>query len=84
MFVPDIDFLRMEPKPFCLHRAEGANNHVKQWDAFVFARHPISVTYNELSAMLTILSFIFFLDSKNLPTKKNISYQYALLMYSFF
>jgi hypothetical protein len=59
VFAPDIDFLGMEPKPFSLHRAEAANNQVKQSDAFVFARHPISVTYNQLSAMLTILVHIF-------------------------
>jgi hypothetical protein len=43
----------MEPKPFRLHKTEGANNHVKQADAFIFARNPIGVTYNQLTAMLT-------------------------------
>jgi hypothetical protein len=48
----------MEPKPFCLHKTEGANNHIKQTDALVFARNPIGVTYNRLAAMLTIHIFI--------------------------
>jgi hypothetical protein len=43
----------MKVKPFCLHKTEGANNHVKQADAFLFARNPIGVTYNQLTAMLT-------------------------------
>ena len=43
----------MKVKPFCLHKTEGANNHVKQGDAFFFARNPIGVTYNQLTAMLT-------------------------------
>jgi hypothetical protein len=43
----------MEPKPFRLHKTEGANNHVKQADAFIFARNPIGVTDNQLTAMLT-------------------------------
>jgi len=43
----------MEPKPFRLHKTEGANNHIKQSDTFFFARNPIGVTYNQLAAMLT-------------------------------
>jgi hypothetical protein len=43
----------MEPKPFCLHKTEGANNHIEQGDAFLFARHPIGVTDNQFPAMLT-------------------------------
>jgi hypothetical protein len=43
----------MEPKPFRFHKAEGANNHIEQGDAVVFARNPIGVTYNQLVAMLT-------------------------------
>jgi len=43
----------MEPKPFGFHKTEGANNHVKQSDAFFFARNPIGVTYNQVPAMLT-------------------------------
>jgi hypothetical protein len=43
----------MEPKPFRLHKTEGANNHVKQADACFFARNPIGVTYDQLPAMLT-------------------------------
>jgi hypothetical protein len=43
----------MEPKPFRLHKTQRANNHVKQADAFIFTRHPIGVTYNQFSAMLT-------------------------------
>ena len=43
----------MKVEPFCLHRTEGANNHVKQPDAFFFARNSVGVTYNQLTAMLT-------------------------------
>jgi hypothetical protein len=43
----------MKVKPFCLHRTEGANNHVKQGDAIFFARNPIGITRNQLAAMLT-------------------------------
>ena len=34
----------MKVKPFGLHKTEGANNHVKQADAFFFARNPIGLT----------------------------------------
>jgi hypothetical protein len=53
LFAPKIDFLRMKVKPFCLHKTEGANNHIEQGNALIFARNPIGVTYNQLSAMLT-------------------------------
>jgi hypothetical protein len=53
MFASNIDFFRMEPKPFCLHRTERANNHIKQGDTVFFARNPIGVIYNQLTAMLT-------------------------------
>jgi hypothetical protein len=43
----------MKVKPFRLHKTEGANNHIEQGDALIFARHPIGVTYNQLVAMLT-------------------------------
>ena len=43
----------MKVKPFCLHTTEGANNNIKQSDACFFARNPIGVTYNQLTAMLT-------------------------------
>jgi hypothetical protein len=48
----------MEPKLFCLHKAEGANHQVKQSATFVFARHPINVIHDQLSAMLTSLDHI--------------------------
>ena len=44
----------MKVKPFGLHKTEGANNHVKQADAFFFARNPIGLTDNQLTAMLTV------------------------------
>jgi hypothetical protein len=53
LFAFKVDFLRMEPKPLCFHKTEGANNHIEQGDAFLFARHPVGVTYNQLSTMLT-------------------------------
>jgi hypothetical protein len=49
----------MEPKPFCLHETEGANNHIKQGDAFFYARNPIGITYNQFRAMLTNKIHIF-------------------------
>jgi len=50
----------MEPKPLRFHKTEGANNHVEQGDTFVFARHPIGITYNQLPAMFTNVIHIFF------------------------
>jgi hypothetical protein len=44
MFASNIDFLRMEPKPFGFHKTEGANKHIEQSDDFFFARNPIGVT----------------------------------------
>ena len=49
----------MEPKPFRFHKAEGANNHVEQGDALVFARNPIGVTHDQLVAMLTSVNHDF-------------------------
>jgi hypothetical protein len=49
----------MEPKPFGFHRTEGANNQIEQRDAFFFARNPMGVTYNQLTAMLTDAIHIF-------------------------
>jgi hypothetical protein len=43
----------MKVKLSCLHKTEGANNHIKQGDACFFARNPIGVTYNQVTAMLT-------------------------------
>jgi hypothetical protein len=43
----------MKVKLFCLDKTEGANNHIKQGDACFFARNPIGVTYNQVTAMLT-------------------------------
>ena len=53
MFASNVDLLRMEPKPLCLHKTERANDHVKQGDAIFFARNPIGVTYYQFPAMLT-------------------------------
>jgi hypothetical protein len=60
LFASKIDFLRMEPKPLRFHKTEGANNHVEQGDAFVFARHPIGVTDDQLPAMFTNVIHILF------------------------
>ena len=43
----------MKVKPFCLHKTEGANNHIEQGNALVFARNPIGVTYNQLVTVFT-------------------------------
>ena len=53
MFASNIDFLCMKVKSFRLHKTEGANNHIEQGDALVFARNPIGVTYYRLTAMFT-------------------------------
>ena len=53
MFASNIDFFRMEPKSFRLHRTEGANNDIKQDDPVFFTCNPIGITYNQLAAMLT-------------------------------
>jgi hypothetical protein len=43
----------MKVKPFCHHKTERANNHIKQANAFFFARNSVGVTYKQLTAMLT-------------------------------
>ena len=43
----------MKVKSFCLFKTEGANNHIEQGNALVFARNPIGVTYNRPTAMFT-------------------------------
>jgi len=43
----------MKPESLCFHKAQGANDHVKQSDAFFFARNPIGVTDNQFPTMLT-------------------------------
>ena len=43
----------MKVKPFRFHKTEGANNNIKQGDACFFARNPISITYNQVTAMFT-------------------------------
>jgi hypothetical protein len=53
MFASNIDFLCMKVKSLCLHETDGANNHIEQGDALVFARYPVGVTYDQLAAMLT-------------------------------
>jgi hypothetical protein len=53
VFALNIDFFRMKVQPFCRHKTERANNHIKQANAFFFARNSIGVTYKQLTAMLT-------------------------------
>jgi hypothetical protein len=43
----------MEAKPLRFHETQRANDHIEQGDAFLFARHPVGVTYNQLPTMLT-------------------------------
>jgi len=43
----------MKVKPFCLHKTEGANNNIKQGDACFFARNPIGIADNQVTAMFT-------------------------------
>jgi hypothetical protein len=72
MFASNIDFLRMKVKPFCLHKTEGANNHIEQGDAFFFARNPIGVTYNKLAAMLTSVIHDFLSLARKMPYRPNL------------
>jgi hypothetical protein len=69
LFASDMDFLRMESKPFCFHETEGANNHIQQSDTFIFARNPVRVTYNRLPAMLTNAIHIFLEGARNMPSE---------------
>jgi hypothetical protein len=57
----------MKVKPFCLHKTEGANNHIEQGNALIFARNPIGVTYNQLVAMLANVIHIFSSRARNMP-----------------
>jgi hypothetical protein len=43
----------MEPKSLGFHKTKATNNKIEQGDALIFAPHPIGVTNNQLSAMLT-------------------------------
>jgi hypothetical protein len=53
LFASQINFLRMEAKPFCFHKTERANNHIEQGYTLVFAHNPISITYDRLPTVLT-------------------------------
>jgi hypothetical protein len=67
MFASNIDFLCMKVKSLCLHKTEGANNHIEQGDAFFFARNPIGVTYDQLTAMLTSVIHDFLSLANKMP-----------------
>jgi hypothetical protein len=54
----------MEPKSLGFHRTKGANNKIEHGDAFLLARHPIGITYNQLTAMLTGAIHTFSLTRK--------------------
>jgi hypothetical protein len=62
----------MEPKPFRFHKAEGANNHIEQGDALVFARNPIGVTYDQLVAMLTSVIHDWASLASKMPYRTNL------------
>jgi hypothetical protein len=47
-----MDFFCMKPKPLGFHRTEGTNDKIEQRNAFIFARYPIGVPDNQLSAVL--------------------------------
>jgi hypothetical protein len=74
LFASNIDFLCMKVKSFCLHKTEGANNHIEQGDALVFARNPIGITYHQLTAMLTNVLHIFSKGASNMPPDRYIRY----------
>jgi hypothetical protein len=67
MFASNINFLCMKMKPFCLFKTGGANNHIEQGDALVFARYPVGVTYDQLAAMLTRVIHDFLLRANKMP-----------------
>ena len=43
-FALAVDLLRMEPESFGFDRAKGANDHIEQGDAALFARDAVSFT----------------------------------------
>jgi hypothetical protein len=57
----------MKVQPFCLHKTEGANNHIEQRNTLIFARHPVGVADNQLSAMLTAVIHIVPRCAMNMP-----------------
>jgi hypothetical protein len=59
LFASQIDFFRMEAKPFRFHETESANDHVEQGDALFFADNPIGITYDRFPAMLTNMFHVF-------------------------
>jgi hypothetical protein len=67
MFASNINFLCMKVKSFCLFKTEGANNHIKQSDAFFFARNAIGVTYYRPTAMLTSVIHDFLSLANKMP-----------------
>jgi hypothetical protein len=54
----------MEAKPLRFHRTKRANHHIEQSDALLFAPHPVGVTHNQLSTMLTNPIHILFVIGK--------------------
>jgi len=66
----------MKVKSLSLHETEGANNHIEQGDALVFARNPIGVTYNQLAAMLTSVIHNCLLLANKMPILGLIGRQY--------
>jgi hypothetical protein len=57
----------MEPKPFSFHTTKAANNKIEQGNALIFARYPIGIAYNQLSAMLTDVIHIVSRSAMNMP-----------------
>ena len=66
----------MKVKSLSLHKTEGANNHIEQGNALVFARNPIGVTYNQLAAMLTSVIHNCLLLANKMPILGLIGRQY--------
>jgi len=62
-----MNFLCMKVKPFCFHKTEGANDHIKHGNACIFARNPIGVTYYRPTAMFTSVIHIVFLLANKMP-----------------
>jgi hypothetical protein len=57
----------MKPKSLGFHTTKGANNKIEQGNALIFARHPIGITDNRLSAMLTDVIHIVPRCAMNMP-----------------
>src|SRR5262245_16769121 len=69
--------LNMKVKPFCFHKAEGANNHIKHGDTCIFARNPIGVTNCRPTAMFTSVIHDYHSLANKMPHRDYFCCQYS-------